>query len=243
MLDRFQAILKKELLVLPLSTIPLVSIGILSFSVGLISIMLLLSRGLTYDSASYVLIHFFYILSLFTGMFLAVPSIIYEKRYKMLDFLFIYPVTETEFITAKIVFYTLLNWIVISILFFVYAFFFLRTPLYVIFPTILGFLFLSYYASSIGVFASTLVNSITGSLILAGFILLLIDIGGFLSGLFPSPAKEIFSYFHAIVQFLPLTKGIITLKGLFFFFSIGLFFHYLSILILQFYKTKGVKDS
>ncbi|GIX43164.1 MAG: hypothetical protein KatS3mg129_2897 [Leptospiraceae bacterium] len=242
MLERFLAIIKKELQTLPASTIPQFTIGILSFSIGLISILLMLSRGLTYENASAILIHYFYILTLFSGMFLSIPSIIYEKRYKMLDFLFIHSINEFEFISAKIVIYTFINWFVLSLLFIIYTLLIVKTPFYIVLTCIIGFLFLSYYSTSIGIFASTITNSITTSFFLAGFILLLIDIGGFLSGLFPSPAKEIFSYFHAINQFMPLSKGILTIKGIFFFLSIGLFFHYLSIIILQLQRFKGIKD-
>lgn len=242
MLERFFAIITKELKTLPSSSIPQFTVGILSFSVGLISILLMLTRGLTYENATAILIHFFYILTLFSGIFLSIPSIIYEKRYKMLDFLFIHSINEYEFISAKIFTYTFLNWFVLSLLFVVYSLLIFKAPFYIVFTCVIGFLFLSYYSSSIGIFASTLTNSITTSFFLAGFILLLIDIGGFLSGLFPSPAKEIFSYFHAINQFIPLTKGILSIKGIFFFFSVGLFFHYLSIVVLQLQKFKGIKD-
>ncbi len=242
MLERFLSICKKELQILPVSNLPMFTLGILSISVGLISILLMLSSGLTYQDAGAILIHFFYILNLFSGMFLSTPSIIYEKRYRMLDFLFIHSINEFEFVSAKVFIYTFLNWIILSILFFIYAFFILKIPYYIIFTCILGFLFISYYSTSIGIFASTLVNNITSSFFLAGFILLLIDIGGFLSGLFPSPAKEIFSYFHAINQFMPLSKGILSIKGIFFFFSIGLFFHYSTIIILQLQRFKGIKE-
>lgn len=242
MLERLFAIIKKELQILPASTIPQFTIGILSFSIGLISILLILSRGLTYENASAILIHYFYILTLFSGMFLSIPSIINEKRYKMLDFLFIHSVTEFEFITAKIIIYTIINWVVLSLLFFLYTLFIVKTPLFIVLTCIIGYLFLSYYSTAIGIFASTITNSITTSFFLAGFILLIIDIGGFLSGLFPSPTKEIFSYFHAINQFMPLSKGILSIKGLFFFLSIGLFFHYISITILQLQRLKGIKD-
>lgn len=242
MFERFLAICKKELKILPVSTVPHITIGILSFSIGLISILLMLSRGLTYQNASYVLIHFFYILVLFSGMILSIPSIVYEKRYKMLDFLFLHSLNEFEFITAKIITYTILNWFILSLLFLLYTIFIVKTSYYIIFTSIIGFLLLSYYSSSIGIFASTITNSITTSFFVAGFILLLIDIGGYLSGLLPSPAKEILSYFHAINQFLPLSRGILSIKGIFFFFSLGLVFHYLSIMILQLYRFKGVKD-
>ncbi len=241
-MERFIALLKKELQTLPATTIPALTIGLLSISVGLVSILIVLNRGITYQDASNVLIHFFYILNLFSGMFISIPSIIYEKRYKMLNLIFIYDITELELISAKIIFHTLLNWLILSILFFLYTMLIVKTPFYIVFSCIIGFLFLSYYASSIGVFASSITNSIPASFFLAGFILLLIDIGGFLAGLLPSPAKEIFSYFHAINQFLPLTKGILSLKSIFFFFSLGIFFHYLSIFVLYLYKLKGIKD-
>ncbi len=241
-MERFIALLKKELQTLPATTIPALTIGLLSISVGLVSILIVLNRGITYQDASNVLIHFFYILNLFSGMFISIPSIIYEKRYKMLNLIFIYDITELELISAKIIFHTLLNWLILSILFFLYTMLIVKTPFYIVFSCIIGFLFLSYYASSIGVFASSITNSIPASFFLAGFILLLIDIGGFLAGLLPSPAKEIFSYFHALNQFLPLTKGILSLKSIFFFFSLGIFFHYLSIFVLYLYKLKGIKD-
>lgn len=242
MFERFLAVCKKELKILPVSTVPHITMGILSFSIGLVSILLMLSRGLTYQNASYILIHFFYILVLFSGMFLSIPSIVYEKRHKMLDFLLLHSLKEFEFITAKILIYTMINWITLSLLFLLYVIFIVKTPYYIVFTCIIGFLFLSYYTSSIGIFASTITNSITTSFFVAGFILLLIDIGGFLSGLLPSPAKEILSYFHAINQFMPLSKGILSFKGIFFFFSLGLVFHYLSIMVLQLYRFKGVKD-
>lgn len=241
-MERFIAVLKKELQILPTTTIPALTVGLLSISVGLISILLILNKGITYQQASAVLIHFFYILTLFSGMFLSVPSIVYEKRYKMLHFLFIYNLKEYEFISAKILFYTLINWILISVLFVLYTLLIIKTPFYIVLSCIIGFLFISYYASSVGVFSSTLTNSITASFFLASFILLLIDIGGFLAGLLPSPAKEIFSYFHALNQFLPLSKGLLSLKNLFFFITLGLFFHFFSILILELYKLKGIKE-
>ncbi|MFN3604422.1 MAG: hypothetical protein ACK4UJ_06910 [Leptonema sp. (in: bacteria)] len=241
-MERFIAILKKELQTLPVTAIPPLTIGLLSFSVGILSLLIVLNKGITYQQASAVFIYFFYILTLFSGMFLSIPSIVYEKRYKMLNFLFIYNLTEYEFITAKILFYTFLNWFGITLLFVLYTFLIIKTPFYIVVSSLIGFLFLSYYASSIGIFASSLVNSVTGSFFLAGFILLLIDIGGFFSGLLPSPAKEIFSYFHALNQFLSISKGLLALKNIFFFLAVGIFFHFLAIIILQLYKLQGIKD-
>lgn len=241
-MEKFFALIRKEFQTIPATTIPALTIGLLSIAVGLVSILIVLNRGITYEQASAVYIHFFYILTLFSGMFLAIPSITYEKRYKMLHLIFLYEMSELEFISAKIIFYTFLNWIVLSILFFLYAILIIKTPYYILFSCSIGFLFLSYYASSVGVFASTITSSVPASFFLASFILLLIDIGGFLSGLLPSPAKEIFSYFHALNQFLPLSKGLLSLKNIFFFFTLGLFFHYLSILVLELYKIKGIKE-
>ncbi len=239
MIERMIALFKKELKTLPFTTVPPLTVGIISFSIGIISLLIYASTGATYKDAISVLVYYFYILSLFAGMFLSVPSITYEKRYKMLDLLLIHSLKEFEIISGKIIFYTMISWLIIAILFILYTTLVIPASLYIIYSTILSLLFVIYYAVSIGVFSSTITSSIAASFFTATMILLLIDIGGFLSGLFTQPLKDIFSYFHAINHYMPLTRGAFSFKNLFFFLSAGLFFHYLSVLILTLSKHKG----
>jgi len=238
-LRQIRWILIKEFESLPGSSQSAISLGVIIFIAGLISVVLGLSPGTTYEQVSAILIRMFYILTMVSGVFLTMNTFVAEKRQGTLDLLYTLPVTDFELVTAKIV----MNFIVVALLLFlldvIYLVIIAETPLYQSFSAYIGFLLVAYYVVSLGVFASAVSESPFMSILISVGVILLIDIGGFYSGLFPSPAREIFSHFHAFNQFLPFSRGVIPLKGTVLFLSGGIFFHYLAVRSLSFRRFRG----
>lgn len=236
---RIRWILFKELASFPGSGYPALSLGLVVFLAGLVSVVLGLSQGATYEQVTGVLLHTFYILTLLAGVFLTMNNFVQEKRQGTLDLLYTLPVTDFELVTGKI----LMNLGVMATLLFlleiVYVILIAETPLHQAASSYLGYLLVAYYAVAVGIFASTLTESTLVSLVVSSAVLITVDIGGFMAGLFPSPAKEIIAHFHALNQFLPFTRGLLPLKGVVFFLSAGALFHMLAVKSLEFRRFRG----
>lgn len=235
---RIRWVFYKEYSSFPGSGYPSLSLGLVVFLAGLISVILV-RQGATYEQVTGDLLYGFYILTLLAGVFLTMNSFIQEKKQGTLDLLYTLPVTDFELVTGKV----LMNLTALAALLFllevVYVILIAETPLFQAVSSYLGFVLLAYYAVTLGIFASTLTESPLVSLIVSASVLIAVDVGGFMAGLFPSPAREILSYFHALNQFLPFTRGILPLKGSVFFLSAGALFHLLAVKSLEFRRFRG----
>jgi len=108
-----------------------------------------------------------------------------------------------------------------------------EAPYYIVLSGLLGLILTGLYATSVTVFASALTGSYLISLLASIGIILLIDVGGYLGGILPSPAKEIVTFFHGLNQFAPFARGVISLKACVFFLSLTLLFLFLSVKVLE----------
>lgn len=237
--DRIRWILQKEFVSFPGSASPALSLTVVVFLAGLVSVILGLSQGATYEQVTALMIRMFYILTLIASVFLTMNTFVAEKRQGTLDLLYTLPVTDFELVTGKI----LMNLSVVAGLLFlldaIYLVGIAETPLYQATAAYIGLLFVAYYAVALGVFASAVSESPFMALLVALAVIVAVDIGGFYSGLFPSPAREIFSHFHAFNQFLPFSRGVLPLKGTVLFLSDGILFHFLAIKALEFRRFRG----
>ncbi len=237
--DRIRWILQKEFVSFPGSASPALSLTVVVFLAGLVSVILGLSQGATYEQVTALMIRMFYILTLIASVFLTMNTFVAEKRQGTLDLLYTLPVTDFELVTGKI----LMNLSVVAGLLFlldaIYLVGIAETPLYQATAAYIGLLFVAYYAVALGVFSSAVSESPFMALLVALAVIVAVDIGGFYSGLFPSPAREIFSHFHAFNQFLPFSRGVLPLKGTVLFLSGGILFHFLAIKALEFRRFRG----
>lgn len=219
---------------------PAVSFAAIIFLASIPSVIIGLSQGTTYEQATISMIHIFYILTLVAGLLITVNTMIAERRQGTLELLYTLPITDFELVTGKVA----LNFVMLVVLMLVLNLFYLmwlaETTWYQSLAAFIGFVIVAYYSVSLGVFASALVDSPLIAL-LAGFtIIIVIDVGGFYSGLFASPTREILSYFHAFNHFLPFARGVVPVKGLVFFCSLGILFHFLAIKVMEFRRFRGV---
>lgn len=236
---RIRWILLKEFASFPGSGSPAISLTVVVFLAGLVSVVLGLSQGATYEQVTALMIRMFYILTLVASVFLTMNTFVAEKRQGTLDLLYTLPVTDFDLVTGKI----LMNFSVVAglllLLDAIYIVGIAETPLYQAFAAFVGLLTVAYYAVALGVFASSVSESPFMALLIAVGVIIAVDIGGFYSGLFPSPAREIFSHFHAFNQFLPFARGVIPLKGTVLFLSGGVLFHFLAVKALEFRRFRG----
>ena len=121
----------------------------------------------------------------------------------------------------------------------IYIFGISQAPLYITVTGVFGLVLVGLYAYSVGMFASSLTSSYLLTLLIGGTILLLIDVGGFMGGLLPSPAKEIVSHMHGFNQYLPFTRGLIPFRGTVFFISLIILFLFGSVKVLESRRWRG----
>ena len=236
---RIRWILLKEFASFPGSGSPAVSLTVAVFLAGLVSVLLALSQGATYERVTAFMLNYFYILTLVFSVFLTMNTFVAEKRQGTLDLLYTLPVTDFELVTGKILMNLVVLAALILLLDIIYVIGIAETPFYQAFAAYVGFLMAAYYAVALGVFASAVSESPLLALLISACVLAIVDFGGFFSGLFPSPAREIFSHFHAFNQFLPFARGVIPLKGTVLFLSGGVLFHFLAVKALEFRRFRG----
>ncbi|MBW7858541.1 MAG: hypothetical protein H3C43_09690 [Leptonema sp. (in: Bacteria)] len=219
---------------------PAISLAGIIFLAGIPSVIIGLSQGATYEQATMSMIHIFYILMIIAGLLVTMNTFIAERRQGTLELLYTLPITDFELVSGKIAFNFLALLILACVLDLFYLVWLAETPWYQALAALIGFAFVAYYSVSLGVFASSLADSPFISILTGFSVVIVIDVGGFYSGLFASPSRDILSYFHAFNQFLPFARGVVPVKGLVFFGSLGLLFHFLAIKTLEFRRFRGV---
>lgn len=215
------------------------SLGLVAFMCGIGSALLSLSQGATYDGVTRFIFHYFYIIIIIAALLLSMSAFVSEKRQGTMELLYTLPISDVEMVVGKFlmgaVFLTLLS---ISMTL-VYVVGIAEAPWYVAVSGALGLIFVGMYAYSVGLLASSLTDSYLVALLVALVIVLAIDIGGFMAGLLPSPAKEVFAHLHGLHQYNPFTRGRISLKSSMFFLSLCAFFLFLTVRVLESRRWRG----
>ncbi len=224
------------------ANLPPITIGLVAFLSGLISV-LLSKTGTTYDDVTRSLFYFFYLLIILAALILSMGSFVNERKQGTMELLYTLPVTDLELVLGKFLMgVTVLSVLAISLTI-VYVILIASGPLYLAAGGCIGIILVGLYAYSIGIFASTLSDNHIMALLISFVIVLLIDITGYLSGLFPSPAREILAHIHAVNLYQPFTNGIISLRSVIFFMSTTFFFLFLSVRVLESRRWRGQTGS
>ncbi|MBI3395402.1 MAG: ABC transporter permease subunit [Spirochaetia bacterium] len=210
-----------------------ITVGLVAFLCGLVSVVLGLTPGATYEEVTRILFYFFYIIIIVAGTMLSMSAFVHEKRQGTLELLYTLPVSDLELVLGKFLMGSAFLSLISVAITLVYVKAIGEAPWYIVGSGIFGLILVGMYAYSVGLFASTLADSHLVAMLVAAVILAAIDIGGFLSGLLPSPAKEIFGHMHGLHQFNPFSRGIIPFKGTVFFLSLTVLFQFLSVKVLE----------
>jgi ABC-2 type transport system permease protein len=156
-----------------------------------------------------------------------------------MDLLRTLPITEMEIVLGKF----LPGLVYVSIMSIgmtlVYIVGIAEAPWYLVAAGLPGLILAGLYAYAIGMLASSFADNYLTALMIATGILTVIDVGGFLSGLLPSPAKEIFAHMHSVNQYLPFTRGVIPLRGTVYFASMITVSLFLTVRSLQSRRWSG----
>lgn len=212
---------------------PVISLFIVLTLCALVSVILPSTPGTTYEDVSRALFWVYYVLTIAFGVLISIGVFASERRQGTLELLYTLPVTDLELVIAKFlpgaIFLACLS-LMITL---VYVVGIAEAPWYMAVSGFCGLLLVGMYATSITVFASSLTGSYLLSLVVGVGIALLIDIGGYLGGLLPSPGKEMVTFFHGLNQFGPFARGIIPLKGTVFFLSLTGLFLFLAVKVLE----------
>jgi len=215
------------------SNLPPVSFGIMAFLCGMVSVLISLTENATVDDITRALFYLFYIIIMTSSVFLGISSFVGEKRQNTMELLRTLPITDTELVIGKFlpgIVYVLIMAIGMTL---VYIGGIADAPWYALLSGIAGLLLAGLYAYSAALLASSVSESYLTALMIAGAILIGIDLTGFLSGLLPSPASEILSTLHAVNHYMPFTRGVIPLRGTVFFISCIVLFLFLTVQILD----------
>ncbi len=220
------------------NVIPL-CVGIITFLCGLASALPYQKLDIENEDVIRLLFHFFYIIILVGSVFLSMSTFVSERRQGTLELLYTLPISDTQLVLGKffmgvlIVFFIVIGMTVIYILWLGQAFW------YVALTGGIGLFLAGLYAYSVGLFASSLSSNYLLSLLIATAIISVIDVGGYLSGLLPSPAKEILGHLHGLNHFFAFTRGVIPLKSFVFFSSLILLFLFLPVKVLESRRWRG----
>lgn len=215
------------------ANLPPVTVGLVAFMSGLVSVLLAMSRGATYDDITRAIFYFFYILIILSSIVLSMGAFVSERRQGTMELLYTLPVTDLELVVGKFLMSALTVALVSAGITIVYVVIIAEGPWYIAFTGFLGLVLVGFYATSVGIFASSLSENYIVSLLVSVVLVLLIDIGGYLSGLFPEPASDLLSHMHGINHYNPFTRGVIPLEGVVFFLSITFLFLFLSVRVLE----------
>lgn len=221
------------------ANLPPVTVGLVAFLSGLVSVLLALNPGSTYDDITRAIFYFFYVLIIVASLLLSMGAFVSERRQGTMELLYTLPVSDLELVLGKFMMVALVSSLISAGLTIFYVVIIAQGPWYVALSGFIGLLLVSLYASSIGIFASSLSENYIVSLLISLTLVLVIDLSGYLSGLFPSPAKEIFSHLHSINHFNPFTRGVISFRGSIFFISMTGFFLFLAIRVLESRRWRG----
>lgn len=220
------------------SSLPPITLGVVAFLCGLLDAVLI-SPGATYEDVTRILYYMFYIIIIVAGLFLSMGSFVNERKQGTLELLYTLPVSDVELVMGKFFMGVMLVGSAALSMVLIYIVLISEAPWYMAGSGFVGLLLVGLYAYSAGIFASTLSDSYLISLLVGALIIGIIDIGGFMAGLLPSPAKGIFSHLHGLNQFTPFSRGVIPLKGSVFFLSLTVFFLFLSVKVLESRRWRG----
>ena len=220
------------------NTAPL-ALGLTAFLCGLMSTALTIVPGATYEGVTRVIFHAFYILIMTASIFLSMSSFVNEKKQGTMELLYTLPVSDLELALGK---FLMGAAFVISLTLFmtlIYIVGIAEAPWYMTVTGAFGLMLVGFYAYAVGLFASSLTENYLTALLIAAAIVLGVDIGGFLAGLLPSPARDIITHMHGLNQFLPFTRGRIPLRGTVFFAGLTVFFLFLTVRTLESRRWRG----
>ena len=129
-LKRIYWVYLKELASFFGSSLPPLSIGILAFCCGFVSVILASTDRATYEQVTVAIFYIFYILTLGAGVFLSMSAFVNERRQGTLELLYSLPISDLELVIGKF----LLNFSILGVLLFlmqgVYIFWIAETPMY-----------------------------------------------------------------------------------------------------------------
>ena len=215
------------------SNLPPFSLGIFAVLSGLVSVLIGLSPSVTYEDITRALFYFFYIIIIIISIFLSMSSIVNERKQGTLELLRTLPLSDTELVLGKFLPGVLYVSVMSLSVCLVYVMWIAEGPAYMAFAAFPGLMLAGLFAYSVGIFASCIAENHLISLLIASGIIIAIEVGGFLGGLLPEPAKSIISHMHAISQYAPFTRGVIPLRGLIYFSSLISLFIFFSIKVLE----------
>lgn len=215
------------------------SLGLVAFMCGIVSALLSLSQGATYEAVTRIIFHMFYIITILAALILSMSAFVSEKRQGTMELLYTLPISDVELVLGKFLMGAVfLSGLSIAMTL-VYVVGIAEAPWYMALSGGIGLILVGLYAYSIGLFASSLSESYLIALLVGVVVVVVIDIGGFLAGLLPSPSKEIFTHLHGLNQFSPFTRGRLPLRGTLFFVSFGAFFLFLTVRVLESRRWRG----
>jgi ABC-2 type transport system permease protein len=221
------------------SNLPIVAMGVVAVLCGAVSVMLALAPGVTYEAVSRGLFHAFYIIVLVAAVILSMSSFVNERRQGTLELIYTLPVSDLELTLGKYFMGILSVTALVLVMTIVYIVGVAETPYYMTLTGFIGLLLAGYYAYSVGVFASSVSDNYLTSLLIGLGLISIVDIGAYMSGLLPDPAKSIFAYMHGLNQFFPFTRGVIPLKGVIFFGSLIFLYLFLTVKVLESRRWRG----
>jgi ABC-2 type transport system permease protein len=221
------------------ANLPPVVIGIVALMSGLVSVLMALSEGATYDDVTRAIFYYFYILMILSGLLLSMSSFVNEKRQGTLELLYTLPVTDLSLVLGKFMMGIAIISGLASALSIVYILIISGAPLSVFFTGLVGLILVGLYAFSAGILSSALFSNNLSSLLFSILIVMVIDIGGYLAGLLPGAAREIFSHMHGLNHFLPFTRGVLTYRSTVFFISITALFLFFTVKVLESRRWRG----
>lgn len=236
---RAHFVFSKELASFFGSNLAPITVGIVSFLCGLVSVVLALSQGVTYDDVTRVIFYMFYIVIIAASLFFSMSAFAGERKQGTMELLYTLPVNELDLVIGKFLMGVSFISVIATGITIVYVVGIAEAPWYVAVTGIFGLLLVGCYATSISIFASSLTESYLLALLIAAAIALSIDVGGFLAGLLPSPIKEIFTHMHGLNQYNTFTRGIIPVKSVMFFVSMSALFLYLTVKVLESRRWRG----
>lgn len=238
-LSKARWVLYKELNSFFGSNLPPLALGIVAFLCGLVSVVIALNPGATYEAVTRVIFYLFYIIIAVASIFLSMSSFVSERRGGTLELLYTLPVTDIELVLGKFLMGVILIVAIATSITLIYVAGIAEAPWYMVVSGLYGLILVGLYAYSVGLFASSLTDSYLVALLISAAILLTIDITGFLAGLMPSPAKEIFTHMHALNQYNPFSRGVIAFKSSVFFISLIALFLFLTTKVLESRRWRG----
>ena len=215
------------------SNLPPFTLGIFAVMSGLVSVLIALSPNVTYEGVTRALFYFFYIIIIMISLFLSMSAVVSERKQGTLELLRTLPVSDAEIVLGKflpgIVYVAFMSLSVCL----VYILWIAEGPFYMVLAGFPGLLLAGLFAYSVGIFASSIAENHIVSLLIASGIIIFIEVGGFMGGLLPEPAKSMVTHMHAIGQYSPFTRGVIPFRGMIFFLSMIFLFLFLSVKVLE----------